>query len=157
MRFRLSKIALAICSVLCFAGSLKAEEITSPQVVESNGKDGVELKLDSETFRSLSSSVGLRAESSNLMTGDTALSVAGSFAWNYEFLKDYGNIRASFREAPGSSFHYKAKPYDRSSFEAMGSVKIRKGNFSFSTDLGVETYTGSGRDFFARLNFVYSF
>ena len=39
MHFRLSKIALAICSVLCFAGSLQAEEITSPQVVQSNGKE----------------------------------------------------------------------------------------------------------------------
>ncbi len=127
------------------------------RALREDGKEGMELKLDSKTFKSLSSSVGLKAESTSLTAGGSALSVAGSVAWKYELTEDYGNIRGTFREASKSSFNYKVKPYERSSFEAMGSLKISKGNFSFSTDVGVENYQGSGNDFFARLSFLYSF
>ncbi len=125
--------------------------------VKENGDDGIELSLDSKTFKSMSSSVGLRAQSKELMADDVAITLSGSIAYNYELLNHYGTLKASFRQAPNSSFDYDVKPYKDSSFEAMGSIKFSKANFSFSTDLGLENYQGSGTDSFARLNFGYSF
>ena len=125
--------------------------------VKENGNDGIELSLGSKTFKSLSSSAGLRAQSKELMADDVAITISGSIAYNYELLKHYGTLHSNFREAPDARFSFDVRPYKDSSVEAMSSIKFSKANFSFSTDLGLESYQGSGTDSFLRLNFGYSF
>lgn len=65
-----------------------------PSVTEDSNH-GVELYVQSETYRSLRSSLGVKL-SAQFEAHETEAAIDATVVWNHEFLNRYGTARASF-------------------------------------------------------------
>lgn len=114
-----------------------------PSLTENDGM-GSRLHLDSATFHSLRSSLGLRMSTDESPAGEHAVWKAHAFAaWNHELLDKAGTVHASFAEAANAGFSNTVKVPGRDSLGLGAGV-------SFNTDKNVTFSLNAGSELFRR-------
>lgn len=114
-----------------------------PSLTEDNGM-GSRLHLDSETFHSLRSSLGVRMSTNERQLGEHATWKAhASAAWNHELLDKAGTMHASFVEAANAGFSNTVKVPGRDSLGLGAGVR-------FNTDKHVSFSLNAGSELFRR-------
>ena len=114
-----------------------------PSLTEDNGM-GSRLHLDSETFHSLRSSLGVRMSTNERQLGEHATWKAHvSAAWNHELLDKAGTMHASFVEAANAGFSNTVKVPGRDSLGLGAGVR-------FNTDKHVSFSLNAGSELFRR-------
>ena len=100
--------------------------------------------LDSETFHSLRSSLGVRMSTNERQLGEHATWKAhASAAWNHELLDKAGTMHASFVEAANAGFSNTVKVPGRDSLGLGAGVR-------FNTDKHVSFSLNAGSELFRR-------
>lgn len=107
------------------------------------GNAGARLKLNSQKFNSLRSSVGLNSAMRFPLEGGRAVKGEGQITWNHEFLNTELTQDATFATAPGSSFHNKNTITDRDSMGLRGDIRY---SLSENVDVGAGVSTDLLRD-----------
>jgi uncharacterized protein YhjY with autotransporter beta-barrel domain len=97
------------------------------------GADGSALKLKSQQFDSLRSSVGLNSAMKFPLEGGRAIKAEGQVTWNHELLNTDLIQDATFANYQGSSFRSKNTVMDRDSMGLRGSVRY---SLSENVDVG---------------------
>ena len=114
-----------------------------PSLTEDNGM-GSRLHLDSETFHSLRSSLGVRMSTNERQFGEHATWKAhASAAWNHELLDKAGTMHASFVDAANAGFSNTVKVPGRDSLGLGAGVR-------FNTDKRVSFSLNAGSELFRR-------
>ena len=114
-----------------------------PSLTENDGM-GSRLHLDSATFHSLRSSLGVRMSTDESPLGEHATWKAhASAAWNHELLDKAGTMHASFVEAANAVFSNTVKVPGRDSLGLGAGV-------SFNTDKDVSFSLNAGSELFRR-------
>lgn len=110
-----------------------------PSVTEDSNH-GVELYVQSETYRSLRSSLGVKL-SAQFEAHETKAAIDATVVWNHEFLNRYGTARASFVPWRDSVFSFDEEVGTRDTGTASVSLtgKFAEG---FAASLGVGTEFG---------------
>ena len=105
---------------------------------------GSRLHLDSETFHSLRSSLGVRMSTNERQFGEHATWKAhASAAWNHELLDKAGTMHASFVDAANADFSNTVKVSGRDSLGLGAGVR-------FNTDKHVSFSLNAGSELFRR-------
>ncbi len=108
-----------------------------PATTESSSH-GTALSVASETYQSLSSSLGVRAHW-RLPVQTMKASIGALAAWNHEFLSRYGTAQASFAGLRQESFRFESEVQARDTGLAAVSFKAEvKERFSAGAGLGCE-------------------
>ena len=132
-------------------GTIKAGPFTAldyafssrPSLTEDNGM-GSRLHLDSETFHSLRSSLGVRMSTNERQFGEHATWKAhASAAWNHELLDKAGTMHGSFVDAANTGFSNTIKVPGRDSLGLGAGVR-------FNTDKHVSFSLNAGSELFRR-------
>ncbi|WP_199287130.1 autotransporter outer membrane beta-barrel domain-containing protein [Pseudomonas nitroreducens] len=97
------------------------------------GADGSALKLKSQQFDSLRSSVGLNSAMKFPLEGGRAIKAEGQVTWNHELLNTDLIQDATFANYQGSSFRSKNTVMDRDSMGLRGNVRY---SLSENVDIG---------------------
>lgn len=112
-----------------------------PDATEDQSRAGA-LHVESETYRSLRSSLGVKADWTPASeTVRTTLSA--SLVWNHEFFSDYGTASASFAAWRGQGFEARADTEARDTASALVSVSVQTGE-SFVAAFGIGADGGDG-------------
>jgi hypothetical protein len=105
------------------------------------GEDGSRLKLKSQQFDSLRSSVGLNSAMHFPLEGGRAIKAEGQVTWNHELLNTDLIQDATFANYQGTKFRSKNTVMDRDSMGLRGNVRY---SLSENVDIGV----GASSDLF---------
>ncbi|MBD9577879.1 autotransporter domain-containing protein [Pseudomonas sp. PDM23] len=97
------------------------------------GADGSALKLKSQQFDSLRSSVGLNSAMNFPLEGGRAIKAEGQVTWNHELLNTDLIQDATFATYQGSSFRSKNTVMDRDSMGLRGNIRY---SLSENVDIG---------------------
>lgn len=97
------------------------------------GADGSALKLESQQFDSLRSSIGLNSAMNFPLEGGRAIKAEGQVTWNHELLNTDLIQDATFATYQGSSFRSKNTVMDRDSMGVRGNVRY---SLSENVDIG---------------------
>lgn len=112
-----------------------------PDVTESSDH-GAALRVEEETYDSLSSSLGVRLDAA-LPVGSMKSRLAASLWWNHEFMDDFGKTRAAFKGWRNTKFgsleNVGSRDTGTAAVSFTGNVNER-----FSTSLGLGTDFGDG-------------
>ena len=112
-----------------------------PDATESSAH-GAALRLESETYRSLRSSLGLRAAAR--FEGDSGQALLQArLMWNHEFLDDYGTSEASFAAWRDARFAQTQSVSARDTGEVCVALTARPGR-NFEASLGAGAEFGNG-------------
>ncbi len=120
---------------------------------------GSRLHLDSETFHSLRSSLGVRMSTNERQLGEHATWKAhASAAWNHELLDKAGTMHASFVEAANAGFSNTVKvPAATALASARACVFNTDKHVSFSLNAGSELFRRDATSVYGNLAVEWKF
>lgn len=129
-----------------------------PSLTENDGM-GSRLHLDSATFHSLRSSLGVRMSTDETALGEHAAWKAhASAAWNHELLDKAGTTHASFVEATNAGFSNTVNIPGRDSLGLGAGVRFDTDrNVSFSLNAGSELFRRDGASVYGNLAVEWKF
>ena len=112
-------------TLMPFAGA-DAAFLHRPSISEEKGRSA-RLETDVETFRSVRTVFGLKAETADIATASSGYTARGnvSLAFNHELLKHAGDMTARFTEITGGDFTTDVRFAARSSIPASAGISFR--------------------------------
>lgn len=108
-----------------FAGA-DAAFLHRPSISEEKGRSA-RLETDAQTFRSVRTVFGLKAETADIATASPGYTARGNVspAFNHELLKHAGDMTARFTEITGGDFTTDVRFAARSSIPASAGISFR--------------------------------
>lgn len=112
-------------TLMPFAGA-DAAFLHRPSISEEKGRSA-RLETDAQTFRSVRTVFGLKAETADIATASPGYTARGnvSLAFNHELLKHAGDMTARFTEITGGDFTTDVRFAARSSIPASAGISFR--------------------------------